>query len=129
MSPSVQLSDSGGNSAGLAAASAVILNPLVGAALLLKSNEAATNLLLIDNRSGVQIAAANGFSKNYDLGGFIGSGGKTFGGLGAYSKTHEGKVVIAAFVDSYNQMVQSLRHYKAQQVPGGLGTGGKLKVE
>ena len=43
----------------------------------LKSNEASTTLLMIDNRSGVQLAAAEGSAKNYDFnlfGGMFGNG-------------------------------------------------------
>jgi hypothetical protein len=37
---------------------------------------------------------------------------------------------MAAFMDSYNQMVKALRTYKAQTVQGqGLGTGGRLSVD
>ena len=95
----------------------------------MKSNEAATTLLLIDNRSGVQIAASVGSAKNFDfnvLGGVFGSHGGGVGG--GFSNTPEGKVITAAFADSYNQMVRALRNYKAQTVKGGLGTGGQLKV-
>ncbi len=92
-------------------------------------NEASTTLLLIDNRSGVQISAAEGTAKNFDFGVF----GAAWAGLGAagggYSNTPQGKVVVAAFADSYNQMVKSLRSYKAQTVKGGLGTGGRLGVQ
>jgi hypothetical protein len=45
-----------------------------------------------------------------------------------FTDTPEGKVITAAFADSYNQMVKALRNYKAQKVKGGLGKGGKLKV-
>lgn len=97
----------------------------------IRTNEAATMLTLIDNRSGVQIAASQGASKNTDfsLGGIlIGGGGGA--GLGGYSNTPQGKVVVAAFTDAYNQMIRALRNYKAQQVQGqGLGTGGKLQVD
>ena len=41
----------------------------------------------------------------------------------------EGKIIIAAFVDSYNQLVKAVRNYKAQTVKGGLGTGGTLGVQ
>lgn len=94
----------------------------------LKRNEASTTLLLIDNRSGVQIAAAVGNAKNWDLGfgGLFGRSG--IGGVGGFSNTPEGKLISAAFADSYNHMVNSLRNYQAQQVKGGLGKGGKLKV-
>lgn len=92
-------------------------------------NEASTTLLLIDNRSGVQLSASEGTAKNFDFGVF----GAAWAGLGAagggYANTPQGKVVVAAFADSYNQMVKSLRNYKAQSVKGGLGTGGRLGVQ
>jgi curli biogenesis system outer membrane secretion channel CsgG len=97
----------------------------------IRTNEAATMLTLIDNRSGVQIAASQGASSNTDfgLGGLLG-GSSAIGGLGGYSNTPQGKVVVAAFTDAYNEMVKSLRNYKAQQVQGqGLGTGGRLQVD
>lgn len=103
------------------------LGAIVGGSL--QKNESNTTLLLIDNRSGVQVSAAIGSAKNYDfglLGGLFGGGGG--GGLGAFSNSPEGKLIVAAFADSYNQMVKALRNYKAQQVKGGLGKGGKLKV-
>ena len=96
----------------------------------IKSNEASTTLLLIDNRSGVQLAAAVGSAKNFDfnlLGGMFGS--DAGGTLGGYSNTPEGKILTAAFMDSYNQLVRALRTYQAQTVKGGLGTGGRLGVQ
>jgi len=84
--------------------------------------------LLIDNRSGVQVSASTGSAKNYDMRVFGGLFSGGLAGAGGYSNTPEGKIVSAAFVDSYNQMVKSLRNYKAQEVQGGSGTGGKLKV-
>ncbi|MEY4755094.1 MAG: hypothetical protein RJA44_2769, partial [Pseudomonadota bacterium] len=45
-----------------------------------------------------------------------------------YAKTPQGKVIVAAFADSFNQMIKALRNYKAQTVKGGLGTGGRLGV-
>ncbi|MHB1358042.1 MAG: CsgG/HfaB family protein [Rhodocyclaceae bacterium] len=97
----------------------------------IRTNEAATMLTLSDNRSGVQIAASQGASKNTDfsLGGVL-LGGGAGAGLGGYSNTPQGKVVVAAFTDAYNEMIRALRNYKAQQVQGqGLGTGGKLQVD
>jgi curli biogenesis system outer membrane secretion channel CsgG len=105
-----------------------ILGAIAGS---IRTNEASTMLTLIDNRSGVQIAAAQGASSNTDfaLGGLLG-GSSAIGGLGGYSNTPQGKVVVAAFTDAYNEMVKSLRNYKAQQVQGqGLGTGGRLQVD
>lgn len=96
----------------------------------LKSNEASTTLIMIDNRSGVQLAAAEGSAQNYDYNLFGGGfGGGAFGGAGGYSNTPEGKILIAAFMDSYNQIVKATRNYKAQEVKGGLGTGGLLGVQ
>jgi hypothetical protein len=95
-----------------------------------KGREASTILTLIDNRSGVQLAAAEGSAKKWDLGLFGGLfGGSAGGGMGGYSKTPEGKVIVAAFLDSYNQVVKAVKNYKAQTVEGGLGTGGKLGVQ
>lgn len=94
------------------------------------TNEASTVLLLIDNRSSVQIAASEGYSKNTDFGlaSRLFEDG-TSAGARAYGNTPQGKVIISAFVDSYNNMVRALRNYKAQTVKGGLGTGGRLGVQ
>ncbi|HED32633.1 MAG TPA: hypothetical protein ENJ08_00255 [Gammaproteobacteria bacterium] len=93
-------------------------------------NEASATLLMIDNRSGVQVSSSVGSAKNYDFsiqGYSIGGGG--WGGASGFAKTPEGKVIIAAFADSYNQMVKAIRNYKPQVIKGGLGTGGTLKVD
>ena len=127
-SPSVQFS---GKTGGAGAALVGSLLGSVGSAVAgkLKRNEAATTLLLIDNRSGVQVSAATGSAQNFDFGLAGGIFGGGFAGAGGYAKTPEGKIVSAAFLDSYNQMVKALRNYKAQTIEGGLGTGGKLKVQ
>ncbi len=97
----------------------------------IRRNEASTMLMLTDNRSGVQVSASQGSSTNTDFSvGAVLFGGSAAGGMGGYTNTPQGKVVIAAFTDSYNQMVKSLRSYKAQTVKGqGLGGGGKLTVD
>jgi curli biogenesis system outer membrane secretion channel CsgG len=131
MNPSIQFSqdDTGGISGALGGffgSSGRYISALGGG---LSSNEAATTLLLIDNRSGVQISSAVGSAKNFDFNVFgAGWTGSVAGGARGYTDTPEGKVITAAFADSYNQMVKSLRNYKAQKVKGGLGKGGKLKV-
>ncbi|HRF57350.1 MAG TPA: peptidoglycan-binding protein, partial [Campylobacterales bacterium] len=81
-------------------------------------------------RSGVQLAAAEGSARNFDfalLGG-VGLAGLG-GGAGGYSNTPEGKVIVAAFTDSLNNLIVSVNNYKAQNVKGGLGTGGNMKVQ
>jgi curli biogenesis system outer membrane secretion channel CsgG len=130
--PEVILSDRGGSGAagglgGLLGRAGGLLAGLAGS---VTTNEAGTILTLIDNRSTVQLAAAEGFSKNMDFAG-MGAlfGGGAAGGAGAYTSTPQGKVIFAAFTDSYNKMVIALRNYKAQTVKGGLGTGGRLGVQ
>lgn len=128
LTPSVTFSQKG--TGGLGAAIGGLLGPL-GAAVAggVKFNEASTMLVMVDNRSGVQLAAAEGSSRNTDfnlMGGlFVGLGV----GARGYSDTPEGKLVVAAFADSYNQMVRALANYKAQEVKGGLGTGGRIGVQ
>lgn len=97
----------------------------------MRSNEANTMLMLTDNRSGVQVSASQGNASNTDFNaGAVLFGGAGAGGVSGYTNTPQGKVVIAAFTDSYNQMVKALRAYKPQTVEGqGLGGGGKLAVD
>ena len=96
-----------------------------------QTREASALLTLIDNRSSVQVAASEGSASKTDFAGFgslFGVGGA--GGLGGYQNTPQGKVITAAFMDAYNQMVRSLRNYRAQSVQGqGLGGGGRLGVD
>ena len=64
-------------------------------------------LTLIDNRSSVQLAAAEGSARNMDFGAIGGLLGSAAGGVGGgYSNTAEGKVIVAAFTDSYNNLVK-----------------------
>jgi hypothetical protein len=94
----------------------------------MKSNEASTMLLLTDNRSGIQLAAAEGSAKNWDFGAAGALWGGSFGGASGFTNTPQGKVLAASFMDSYNQMVKAVRNYQAQSVEGGLGNGGTLKT-
>jgi curli biogenesis system outer membrane secretion channel CsgG len=129
MSPSITFSEKGTQGGGLGGFG--LIGSVVGAAVSsFRANEASTTLLMVDNRSGVQLAAAEGSAKNYDLALLGGAFGGGFGGLGGgYSNTPEGKVIVAAFMDSYNQLVRATRNYVAQTVKGGLGTGGTLGVQ
>lgn len=131
MRPSIQFSGkTGGGRGGLAGLLPGAIGTVAAAAGSVGINEASTTLLLVDIRSGVQISAAEGSGKNFDFG-FFGSAftGGLAGAGGGYSNTPRGKVIVAAFADSYNQMVKALRSYKAQTVRGGLGTGGRLGVQ
>lgn len=132
VSPSITFSKKGtsglgGAIGGLFGRAGSIVGAVAGG---LKANEASTTLLLIDNRSGVQLAAAEGSAKNYDFALFGSVFGSDAGGsLGGYTNTPEGKILTAAFMDSYNKLVRAVRNYKAQTVKGGLGTGGRLGVQ
>nr|WP_179952526.1 CsgG/HfaB family protein [Ningiella ruwaisensis] len=128
VSPSIQFSqkDTGGLK-GVAGGIFGSIGSVIGGGL--GKNEAATTLLLIDNRSGVQVSSAVGNAANYDFDIFGGFFAGIAGGAKGYSDSPEGKVLMASFADSYNQMVMALRNYKPQQVKGGLGTGGQLKVD
>lgn len=92
-------------------------------------SETQTSLLLIDNRSGVQIAGAVGSDSNFD---FFGMGSNSFSrvsaGLGGYTKTPEGRMIVNAFMDAMNQLIVALKDYKVQNVKGGLGKGGNIKI-
>ena len=97
----------------------------------MNTKEASAMLTLVDNRSGVQVSASEGSASKTDFGAFgslFGTAGA--GGASGYSNTAQGKVLTAAFMDAYNQMVISLRNYRAQSVQGqGLGGGGRLGVD
>ena len=129
LNPSVTFSEKG--TGGLGAALGGVGGGLLGAiAGGIKFNDASTMLVLVDNRSGVQLSASEGSSRNTDFnlfGGLLGGAGG--GAMGGFTNTPEGKVLTAAFIDSFNQMVKALRNYKAQTVEGGLGTGGTLAVD
>ena len=130
MSPSIQFSQNTGGVGGALAGLSRSLGALGALAGGIKTSEASTTLLMIDNRSGVQLAAAEGTAKNTDFAGFGAAyGWAGAGGAGGYTSTPEGKIIIAAFADSYNQLVKVVRNYKAQTVKGGLGTGGALGVQ
>lgn len=133
MSPSITFSQKGTQGGGLGLGGlgyglgGLALGAVAGS---FKANEASTTLLMVDNRSSVQLAAAEGSAKNYDLG-FVGAafGGGLATAGGGYSNTPEGKIIVAAFMDSYNQLVRATRNYVAQNVKGGMGTGGRLGVQ
>lgn len=77
----------------------------------LKFKEAQTSMLVADSRSGVQVAAAEGSTKKADLrlgAGLFGGGGGAAGG--GYGNTNEGKIIAAALMDNYNNVVGVVRN-------------------
>jgi curli biogenesis system outer membrane secretion channel CsgG len=73
--------------------------------------QAQTTLILSDTRSGIQLAVAQGASEKADMGvgGLVGGPGG-LAAMGAYGNTAEGKVIAAAFLDAYNNMVGTIRN-------------------
>ena len=95
----------------------------------LESKASVVTLTMFDIRSGVQIAISEGNATATNYGAALSVfGPSAAGSLGGFSRSPAGKATVAAFTDSYNQMVIALRNYKAQEVKGGLGRGGQLKV-
>ena len=110
LTPEVAFSE---NNAGGAAIGAVgglfgTLGRVAGAvAAGIKFKQAQTTLMLADARSGLQVAAAQGNVEKADwgAGGFLGGVG-----AGAYTNTTEGKIVAAALLDNYNNIVRAVRN-------------------
>ncbi len=103
---------------------------LIGAvAGAMKKTDASTTLMLTDTRSEMQVAAAQGNARIIDFGfGALGIGSGGGGAAGAYNKTPQGKVIAAAFLDSY-KLVKAVREYAPHRAAGGLGTGGAFAVD
>jgi hypothetical protein len=100
----------------------------------LRFKEAQTSMLLADARSGVQVSAAEGSTKKADfaLGGALFGGGGG-GAAGGYGNTNEGKIIAAAFLDNYNNIVNVVRGDESlQRTVGSLkeeaAAGGKTKM-
>ncbi len=97
---------------------------------MMSQSQTRVTMSLFDIRSGVQVAASEGSATASNFGAAIaGFGGGVGGALGGFQRTPAGQATVAAFVDSYNKMVIALRNYRAQNVRGGLGTGGRLRVQ
>jgi hypothetical protein len=113
LTPSIVFSESnaggiGGALGGLLGGKSRVLGGIVG-------------MLLADTRSGLQVAAAEGSTKKADLslGAFLGGGGAA-GGIGGYGNTNEGKIIAAALIDNYNNIVNAVRGDSA--LNRGVGT-------
>lgn len=110
LTPEVNFSEQNAGGAGIGAISGLfgVFGAVAGAvASSVKFKQASTTLLLADARSGLQVAAAEGSNEKADwaVGGFLGGVG-----AGAYTNTAEGKVVAAALLDNYNNIVKSVRN-------------------
>ncbi|MFN3376795.1 MAG: CsgG/HfaB family protein [Burkholderiaceae bacterium] len=91
---------------------------LVGLVEQVKIKEAQTALLLTDNETTEQLAAATGAARSTDLG--VGGLvlGRLGGGAGAgWSNTNEGKLIAAAFLDAHNALVAQVRQMPVRTLP------------
>jgi len=96
---------------------------------MMESRVSVVTLSLFDIRSAVQISASEGSATASNFSAALGAFGSRGGAaLSGFSQTPSGKATVAAFIDAYNGMVRALKYYEAQDVEGGLGTGGTLKV-
>ena len=100
-----------------------VLSRLAGYAEHVKLKEAQVALLLTDNETTEQVAAATGSVRVTDLG----MGGLILGRLGGaagagWSNSNEGKVIAAAFLDAHNQLVTQLRMLQAKELPPAIPT-------
>ena len=99
------------------------LGALIGIVEQIKFKEAQVALLLTDNETTEQVAAATGSARMTDLG----LGGLAFGGMGGaggmgWSNTNEGKVIAAAFLDAHNKLVVQARELMAKDLPPAIAT-------
>jgi curli biogenesis system outer membrane secretion channel CsgG len=111
MTPNVQIAANNTGGIGGALAGGLLGRiGLGGVAGGLKFKEASTSLLISDVRSSIQVASAEGKASKTDfsVGGW-GFGGNTFGALGGYTNTPEGKVIAASLLDNYNKIVLLVR--------------------
>ena len=79
----------------------------------IRIKEAQTTLFLTDAETGEQVAVAEGSAKVTDFGGAgaLGGFGSSVGGLAGvsgYGNTAEGKLIVAAFIDAHNELVDRL---------------------
>jgi len=110
LTPSVVFSENNAGGVGGGVASGLFGHKVGAIAGGLKFKEAQTSMLVADSRSGVQVAAAEGSTKKADLG--VGAG--VFGGFGGavgggYGNTNEGKIIAAALLNNYNNIVLAVR--------------------
>jgi hypothetical protein len=113
LTPSIVFSENnaggaGGAVGGILGRRAPVLAAVAGG---VKFKEAQTSMLVADARSGVQVSAAEGSTKKADLR----LGGLFFGGgvgaaAGGYGNTNEGKIIAAALMDNYNNVVRTIRN-------------------
>ncbi|WP_338846832.1 CsgG/HfaB family protein [Massilia sp. W12] len=123
LTPSLTFSENkAGGGIGALMAHIPVLQNFSGAAEKVTFKEAQVALLLTDNETTEQIAAATGAAKATDLG----IGGFSLGGVSGvgagWSNTNEAKVIVAAFLDAHNKLVPQVRQLLAKEMPPAVAT-------
>jgi hypothetical protein len=100
----------------------------------MSTTTAKVQLVLSDVRAKIQLAVAQGDGSGSNVGIAtsvlgIANRGVGVGSFSTESKTSTATIILQAYADAYNKLVPALRDYKAQNVKGGLGAGGTLKVQ
>ena len=117
ITPNIAFSEGNAGGAGVGAMAGALLGSvlpgagLIAGGLTVSSKEAQVVLFLTDNRTGVQVMAAEGSARSSDVGfgGFAFAGGALGGG--AWGNTNQGKVVAAAFLDATNKVIDGVRSH------------------
>ena len=105
---------------------------LIGLSGKVEYKDVQAMLIMIDNRSGVQVSIAEGSARGVDKEIYIGgiAAPLTAGFIESYARTHQDKIIVGAYLDAFNNLVNALNNYRPQQSagPNGHGTGGSLQV-
>lgn len=121
--------NAGGTSGGLIG---VLGTVLAGASGKVQHKEAQAMLLMIDNRSGIQVSISEGSARGTDKELFIGALGTPLAGgfIDSYARTHQDKIIVGSYLDAFNNMVKAVRNYVPQEsaLGNGHGRGGSLRV-
>lgn len=126
--PKVVVSQNQSSMRGIGAAAGFI--PIPGAGLIggllggvtSKTSDAQVVIAVVNNETLVEESVAEGSAQSKDIGiggGILafGGGGALGSGGGAWSKTDQGKVVAAAFVDAVNKLVPTLKDLQVPSPP------------
>lgn len=132
ITPSIVLRDNNarGTSGGIIATLGTVF---VGGGGKVKHKDVQALLTMIDNRSSVQVAIAEGSATGTDKEIYIGGLAAPLG-IGfaeSYARTKQEKIIIGAYLDAFNNLINVVRSYRPQESagPNGHGTGGSLKVK
>ena len=134
LTPSVVFSENNAGGVGGAVAGSLFGRRAAAVAGGLKFKEAQTSMLLADARSTVQVASAEGSTRKADLrlgGGLFGGGAGV--AAGGYGNTNEGKIIAAALMDNYNNIVLTVRNDPSLQrsvgtLPQEAAAGGQTRA-